>query len=325
MSQILVEKQPLHNELVSSIKRKAHIGFSLFKLINAQFIKSGPEIFFVFGFGIIFIAFFGFITAAQTGYRSEAFMGTLSGILLLQVIQGGMQSMPSAIMEFKTSVLLKRIGATPIKPWMFILSTATYYFILTIIQIAWLILWIMLMFSFTEFNHFLPNGTDIKISGWDMIFGAYSQVEWGGYLFSLLYTTILSIFLGLFVASISKTSQTAQLIGMMFFFSNMFLAGLLFPISSINQIEALKVISYFTPYRYVSGLSATAWAASGNIFTPNIVAPLAGFPPAGASFGDSSIYLRFGVYDNYLNLLMPLLFIGLAVFASIKFFKWNVR
>ncbi|MEG2232910.1 MAG: hypothetical protein RRY16_02980 [Bacilli bacterium] len=98
------------------LKRKSQISFSLIKLINSQFIKNKNELFFTFVFSVIFVAMFGHINAAQFDYSSVMFMSVLSGIFMLQIIQCGMQSMPTAIMEFKTSVLLKRIGATPIKP-----------------------------------------------------------------------------------------------------------------------------------------------------------------------------------------------------------------
>ncbi|MEG2232909.1 MAG: ABC transporter permease [Bacilli bacterium] len=106
-------------------------------------------------------------------------------------------------------------------------------------------------------------------------------------MFSLFYASILSIFIGLFISSVSKTSQSAQIIGMMFFFINMFLAGLLLPIGAINSVEPLRIISYFTPYRYVSGLSTTAWATNyGDIFNPNFLQPIA------------KAELKFEVYDN---------------------------
>lgn len=306
-----------NNFLLHRLKRKSQISFSLIKLINSQFLKNKSELFFTFVFSVVFVAMFGHINAAQFNYGATSFMSILSGIFMLQVIQCGMQSMPTAIMEFKTSVLLKRIGATPIKSWMFILSTAIYYFIVTIIQIFWLILWVMLVFSFTQFkiqDTTNPNTIIGIISGWDLMFGVHSTVNWGGYLFSLFYASILSIFIGLFISSISKTSQSAQIIGMMFFFVNMFLAGLLLPIGAINKILPLKIISYFTPYRYVSGLSSTAWATdNGDIFNPNYLQEVA------------KNDLGFEIYDNWLNLFIPLVFIALTIIISIKFFKWNNR
>lgn len=309
-----VEKQ---NYSLHKIRRKSQISFSLIRLINSQFLKNKNELFFTFIFSVVFVAMFGHINAAQFNYGATYFMSVLSGIFMLQVIQCGMQSMPTAIMEFKTSVLLKRIGATPIKPWMFILSTAIYYFIVTVIQIFWLILWVIIAFSFTQFkmqDSIDPSVIIGTISGWDLMFGINSTVNWGGYIFSLFYASILSIFIGLFISSVSKTSQSAQIIGMMFFFVNMFLAGLLLPIGAINSILPLRIISYFTPYRYVSGLSSTAWATdNGNIFNPNYLQTIA------------KNEMKFEVYDNWLNLFIPLVFISLAIFVSIKFFKWNNR
>lgn len=104
-----------NNFLLHRLKRKSQISFSLIKLINSQFLKNKSELFFTFVFSVVFVAMFGHINAAQFNYGATSFMSILSGIFMLQVIQCGMQSMPTAIMEFKTSVLLKRIGATPIK------------------------------------------------------------------------------------------------------------------------------------------------------------------------------------------------------------------
>lgn len=292
-----------------SVERKITVSFSLFKLIAAQYWKSKSEMFFMFIFSIVFIAVFGYIFAASSNYSAEAFMASLSGIFLLQVIQGGMQSMPTAIMEFKTSVLLKRIGATPIKPYMFVLTAASFYFAMTILQIFWMLLWMLLFFSFQNFVTF----TGASIDGYSLIFGSASTIDWGGYSFSLFYGLLLAMFIGLFIASISKSALASQSIGMAFFFTNMLFAGLLFPIETINKIDWLSKISYIAPFRYVSALSSVAWngvGGAGSIFDP---------------VGLNAASLGFQNYDNWLDLFMPIVWIGLLSFLAIKYFKWNVR
>lgn len=50
-----------------------------------------------------------------------------AGMIAMSALGTGMQGMPFSILELKKSVLLKRIGASPVKPAMFTIVIVTYF------------------------------------------------------------------------------------------------------------------------------------------------------------------------------------------------------
>lgn len=90
---------------------------SLFKLINAGYWQSIFMPIFGFGFTILFIGLFGYINLnATSGEANEAFRSALIGVVSLQVLSMSINTVPQAISDYRNSVLMKRIGSTPIRP-----------------------------------------------------------------------------------------------------------------------------------------------------------------------------------------------------------------
>lgn len=278
--------------------------WSLGKLINASYWQSifGPVMTFVFG--AIFIGLYGLIMETQFSNAGNAgdalFKSALIGVISLQVMSFAINVVPQSINDFKTSVLLKRIGSTPIKPITFLLTVSIYYGVLMFISFFWNMLMVVIWF---------PSKIGIIFAG-DPSVGVLA-IEWGSLIFAIFYTVITSIFIGLLVVSLSKSAIASNVIGMIIFFLSMFLSGMLFPIQNITPNLGLNIVSYFTPFRYTTGLMTMSW--NGNSI----------FDMSGSyKIGEVVVYQ---VYDKWLNLFMPLVFIGLALFFSAKNFKWNVR
>ena len=58
-------------------------------------------------------------------------------ILSIGNLSISLTSMPTAIYEFKSSSLLKRIGASPINPKIFITAVCSFYIAVMIISVIW--------------------------------------------------------------------------------------------------------------------------------------------------------------------------------------------
>ncbi|MGL4647471.1 MAG: ABC transporter permease [Mycoplasmoidaceae bacterium] len=302
----------------NQLKHRLRLAKSVIKLIHAQFIQARVTLFFTFFFSIVFVILFGYLNMFGFSQNiGSLFMSFIVGIITFQIIQTGCQTLPESIVSFKQSVLLKRIGATPIKPFDFIVIASIYYFLIILIQFAWIILWIIIAFGFYEFKTGIGEQTE-----WGIHFLFQGNIDWPGFIFAGIYLSILSVIAGVFIASISKSTTQMQIFASIFFFSSMLFGGNLIPMSSIDKIEALKFISLLVPLRSVNTLTYVAW----NSPSPNAV-----FKPW------ENIVFDFGipgdVTDDYVieswmmwySWLIPVVFIIIFVLLSIKFFKWSSR
>ncbi|WP_412032054.1 hypothetical protein [Malacoplasma muris] len=295
--------------------------WSLFKLLNTQYWNNPGEWFYDFIFSIIFMALFGFINQAvildgsNNVLNAMKFKDILIGLITLNVISIGSFSMPSSVMEIKVSILMKRIGSTPIRPWMFILTTFIYYFIMNSLITLWSFLWILLLFGFQKFQLILSENNTQTIMGYDLFFStgkSYSS-EWVGLIISITYMNIISIFIGLFNLSTSKTSASLNIKGTMLYFASMLLSGMLFPLSVITNNKVLNVFSYLTPYRYSNSLVTISWL-NGDIFNPY-------------DAHTKLILENIGIneIEVIISFVIPIIFVAISIGAMIKFFKWSIR
>lgn len=298
---------------------------ALISLINKQFWQSKIEPLYTFLFSAIFIAIYG----AMNLESSFNFKTMLSGVVLMNVLSVGLNSMPAALLEFKNSVLLKRIGATNIKPWMFVMNVCVFYSTILFVSFFWAILWIVLIFGFTKTSSEIlssADGESANILLVNFLFGnetiylgkiLIQNIQWGGVIVSLIYNILLTIGFGVFVSSIAKSSVIASGMASIVFFLSMFLGGQLFPITSINANEPLRIFSYIAPFRYGTGLFNSAWAGE------NIFSITKDFTITNPFIGTSEV--SYYKYDQYLNWFIPLIFMALVTACSIKFFKWTTR
>lgn len=307
--------------------------WALFKLINSSFWRSTEKWFMSFVFTFFFIVIFGYINQAilLTSISNVTkglvpalnFKSSLTGLAALMVISTGLNSIPISIMEIKESVLMKRIGSTPIRPWMFILTIAFFY---SLIMIAQVLITLFTIFIFFGFQKFFLSGTiddPVTITGNQLFFtgffskeGEFVQTNWGSYIFGMLYTMLLSIFLAVLIVSLTKKSASASMVGSMIYFLSMFLSGMLFPLTVIANNELLYDLSFISPFRYVNVLIALAWSGISifdfNAINQNIL-------------NDELMIGIRNIAEVWTGYFIPLLFILAALILSIYRFRWSTR
>lgn len=307
---------------------------SLFKLLHSQYVNNYLEWFYDFFFSIGFIGLYGYIQIEVLKKQNDYgliqdpndFKNIIIGILTLEIVSAGALTMPTCIMEIKTSVLMKRIGSTPIKPWMFIITTFIYYFIVIIIVTLWMLFITFLFFGFLNFKVYSPNTKDgyETIKGMKLLFGngyiqgneniptKYYGVSWPSFIFSLLSMNFVSIFIGLLNVSTSKSTASSSIKGSMIYFISLILSGMLFPLTFITSNKILNIFSYMTPFRYSNSLVVVSWL-NGNIFDPFNI--------------QKNIFDTSGLneVDIILSFVIPLVIIFISIIVMIKFFKWNTR
>lgn len=297
---------------------------ALLKLINSSFWKSPEKWFMTFVFTFFFIAIFGFINQAintsNTGINDGLiFKAGLTGLPALMVISTGLNSIPVSIMEIKESVLMKRIGATPIRPWMFVTTVASFYFMITILQVLLSFFTFFIFFGFQTFVVDLKElNARVDVSGIQLLFTGFKvgdvnfQTNWGSYIFAMIYVLLLANFIAILITSVTKKSSSASMIGSMVFFFSMFLSGLLFPLSVISQNIGLNVLSFVSPFRYTNVLISLAWEGQSIFDLANL-----DLQPEVTGIGS--------IAEVWTGYFVPLFFIVLTIFISTKRFRWSTR
>ncbi|MGL4343444.1 MAG: hypothetical protein ACRCRZ_02685 [Metamycoplasmataceae bacterium] len=305
---------------------------AMLTLINSYFWKSFFGPFFAFIFPLIFVAILG----TMLGYN-ELFGGTLA----ISSMSVALTSMPQTIFEFKRSSLLKRIGVTPIKPWMFLLIISGFYFLVMIISTFWVVGISSLIFIG---NWDVGRVISDKLVGTETInilapslSNIFANVNWGGFIFSIITNIIVGISVGFVLVSFAKTSIFIQAIGIPILIISQFLSAQVLPIDMVKSSEFMWYLSYLSPFKYSTGMMIESWGGIpgapildgtniqtiingvSNPFNLNQIYEI--LDPNGKG---NNIEI-FNFTDKLLNILMPFIFSGVFYTISLKFFKWSAR
>lgn len=207
----------------------------LLKLLLKYYYKGFFTPFFIIIYPIIILFIQGFAYKSIKGPDGELMIYSLvPGIAIVQLMTVGIFTVPITIIEFKKSVVLKRIGATNIGPSAFVGSVIFIGVIVSIFALFWTLLWAGIMFgSITE-------------QGWGLAFSANLGKAFP---FALL-TLLLSISLGMCLGSILKTETGVVALSEIIFLPAAFLGGAFIPYNVVIGSDVLRTISYFMPFRY---------------------------------------------------------------------------
>lgn len=207
----------------------------LIKLLLKYYYKGFFTPFFIVIYPIIILFIQGFAYKTIIGPNGQPMIDSLvPGIAVVQLITVGLFTIPVTIIEFKNSVVLKRIGATNIKPAYFVATVILIGFVISVFALFWTLLWAGIMFG---------SATD---KGWSL---AFSPNLFKALPFALL-TLILSMALGMALAALLKTEAGVMAVSNIIFLPAAFLSGSFIPYSVISQSSVLSAVSYIMPFRY---------------------------------------------------------------------------
>lgn len=236
-------KQNRFDKIINSEKEKGK-NIPLLKLIIKYYIKGGAVPFFVFVFPILLLFLEGFAFKGMENGRSllHSLVGSMA---IMQVIATGVFIIPQTILEFKNSVLMKRIGATNIKPLFFVLSINVMGIVFMTIGLLWTLLWAGIMFG----NEF----------GWANV---ATPKQIGSLLPFLVLILFSSIGLGMMLSSIFKSTTAYVAVSNVIYMPVAFLSGGFLPIELIQGSEVLKYVSYINLFKYSVDPYMASWNGS---------------------------------------------------------------
>lgn len=180
----------------------------------------------------------------------------LANALSIPIICTGAIIVPQTIFEFRNSVILKRIGATNVKPIVFMGAIVLYFTSFMIISLIVNLLVSMLYI-------YIVYGNEPTFGKVDF-YGIYNSPDYLSWSFAQFLTICMSLSIGFLSASVLKSVLAIQTFGLLLIIASMFVGGAMVPFSMVVDIPVLRYLSYITPYKYTSELAIESWFANIN-------------------------------------------------------------
>lgn len=249
---LLKKKNKIDKIVNTSRKKGKHI--PLINLLLKYYFKGFAVPFFVLAFPIILLFLEGFAFKGvkfNPNTNDYDLLHTLVGSLaVLQIISVGIFIIPQTIIEFKNSVLLKRIGATTIKPVSFVLSVVIMGFIFMIIGFLWTQLWAGIFFGSTY--------------TWELVAMPKQFLEMIPFFVIIL---VSSVTLGTMLSSVFNSTTTYIAISNVIYVPIAFLSGSIMPIDLIMNSDILKYATYLNVFKYCIDPFNAAWNGTFDLET----------------------------------------------------------
>lgn len=224
------------NKIVNAAKTRPSKQIPLLNLMFKYYLKGFFVPFFLIVYPILILGIQGESirhTGADVAGTITAVKQMIAGIAIVNIISVGIFIIPQTIIEFKLSVLLKRIGATNIHPLFFVTAVIIIGVFASIISFLWTLLWGGIYFGGTYRWSVIALPTQIGAS-----------IPW------IIIIFITTIGLGIMLASLFKTITSFIAVANVLYLPVAYLSGSIMPIDWITSSKVLNIISYFSPFKY---------------------------------------------------------------------------
>lgn len=299
-------------------------------LVNKYFWKSkiGPIISILLP--LVFMIIFKLVNENDQNF----FASGLSSYFAFSILPLLLITFPQLIVEFKISIILRKISVSSISATKFCLIVLFYYLLMVI---ASNIIVIILYAAFLN--------KDAKYF--------FEIINWGQLIYSLLNIYLTTLTFGLLLGILMKKNSIVQVVGFAIMIISILFAGEFIPMTVIARSDALRYISLFSPITYSLGLMNNVLMINNTNFfmmlpiDPSLV-PLRNellsqcypnnifdlnhpFVLFDYTFNQENLliprtnFVIYEIWQKALNLVMPYVCSGLFLFISIKKFNWTSR
>lgn len=151
---------------------------------------------------------FAFTTENISGQSGRYIDFLVPGIISMTIMQLGIFGTAFAIVDAKQKGVLKRVIATPVRPWQYVIGNMVARLFLSLCQAAILIIVARLVFD-VHFQH------------------------WGWLAGLIILGNVVFLSLGLFISGVAKTVETVPILGNLIVFPMLLLGGVFFPTTNL--------------------------------------------------------------------------------------------
>ena len=188
---------------------------------------------------VIAFIFLGKATAGQTAAPTESFSRLLSPggiptLLALTVTVSAVLSLANIISIYREGGILKRMRATPLRPWTILTAHVLVKLFLTALT---------MMLMLLAGKRYFAIGSQVPVASFGI---------------ALLISVLSILAIGFIVASIIPTARFAQPIGALIFYPMIGLSGLFVPTESLPP--KLRAIARILPLTHSASLLQGMWA-----------------------------------------------------------------
>ncbi|MDR3249705.1 MAG: hypothetical protein LBS95_01360 [Mycoplasmataceae bacterium] len=208
---------------------------------------------------------FPFILICALGF-SMGYSMAFPGAFCLGTIAVGINTLPSTIIDFKKSSLLKRISVTPIKPIRILLSICLFYLLIMVCSVI-----VMTSLTMLIFINYWNIGQNIDFAGTSLNMPSmqevFANVNWGEYAYCIFIIIILSLSCGLALSALFRSAGSIQAFSIMIVVLTILLSGLALPNAVIRNTPTLWYLGYIlTPFKSIITSAFEAWNGSYHQF-----------------------------------------------------------
>jgi ABC-2 type transport system permease protein len=194
------------------------------------------------GIGIPIVAFvvmsrFGGTRAAHDPNVPRFFAADLPIFAALLIIASAVLSLVAIIAIYREGGILKRLRATPLRPYTILTAHVLVKLLFTAVTLAGLAL---------AGRRFYPPGADLPVVSFAL---------------ALLYSTLCILGLGFLIASFVPTARFAQPIGTLVFYPMFGVSGLFVPVEALP--DGLQLLARAVPLTYAVSLLRGIWHGEG--------------------------------------------------------------
>ncbi len=221
----------------------------------------------------------------------------ISSITILMVMNSALYSFGFSFFEMKDSILLKRIGATKITKIEAIGSFLIWGMTTMVFILAWISFWVGI-FQIPAIAKLTGGLLYVSPKLWE-------NVNWGGFVVSILITSISFYAIAFFFVSILSDAEQYNIMTTFYFFVVAFLGGVFTP--NANR-EWMKIIGHMSPLGWGSELMNHS---------------MQGLPVFDLGGYKIPLHDDIGSFEAVGHFAFPIIYGSLAAGASLKFFKWD--
>ncbi|ASP28501.1 ABC transporter permease [Spiroplasma corruscae] len=222
------QTQNLENpNLKFNLKQNTLIFTQLFKLIAKSFFKNVRGPLFTYIIPIFFTTLFYFLFSKEnSSNRGSAILGYLA-LPCLTILT----SLSTSIVEWKNSILLKRIDTTGISKKNFVFCLWLFYFL-----IGW-------SGVVVEIIAGLAIGTSDVIE-------LYKNMNWGYFILAISLIALMTIGLATLIGGNFSDSGATEGTAMIIYFICIFFSGIMLDPRLFESVNGVRIFTYFIPLKY---------------------------------------------------------------------------
>ncbi|MBD5423035.1 MAG: ABC transporter permease [Mycoplasma sp.] len=261
--------------------KKMYQEFATIQLINRHFWKSkiGP-------LSSLCIPLFLMIIYKVVGRNGISIESGLPSFLAFSILPLCLISLPQMIVEFKTSIILRKISISKITSWKFSLLVLSYNLLAVLCSTLVIFLLFTIFLNVDAANY-------------------YKTVNWGELIYVLLNIYVSCLSFGLLLGVLINKINLVQIIAFIFIIVSITFSGQLIPMSVLSRSEAIRYVALFSPLSYSLNMMNIVLTDNGKEVIESLYS-LSLLPE-----GSEAIKFTQVAKDTYINEVVPYNFSGI--------------